>query len=127
LTQKKQEDQHATIRVPKDLAIEVDKMIGKHGFRSRAEIAKEAIRHLLSEYKAKEPAMRFIMRNHDERGVKVWDNEMQMHADIQITPKGIYCQLCDAHKCEHIRFALSQSDVQEAIRKKGWKLDFPNE
>jgi metal-responsive CopG/Arc/MetJ family transcriptional regulator len=50
LTQKKQEDQHATIRVPKDLAIEVDKMIGKHGFRSRAEIAKEAIRHLLSEY-----------------------------------------------------------------------------
>ena len=72
----------------------------------------------------------FFMRNHDDRGVKVWDSEMKMHADIQITPKGIYCPLCDARKCEHIRFALKQRDVWDYIQrriKEGWKIELPEE
>lgn len=70
---------------------------------------------------------RFIMRNHDDKGVKVWDSELRLHADVQISPRGAYCPICDATRCEHIRFALSQEDVQEIIRKKGWKIELPED
>jgi len=42
---------YVTVKIPKDLAKEVDKLVGKHGFTSRGEIAKEAIRKLLQMYK----------------------------------------------------------------------------
>lgn len=35
---------HVTLKIPRDLAAEMDKLIGKHGYRSRNEIAKDAIR-----------------------------------------------------------------------------------
>ena len=37
------------IRIPKELKEELDKLLGRFGFRSRAEIVKEAIRRLLLE------------------------------------------------------------------------------
>ena len=47
---------YATIRIPKQLADEMDALIGNYGFTSRAEIAKEAIRRLLQEYAVKKEA-----------------------------------------------------------------------
>ena len=41
---------YTTLRLPKDLIEKMDKLVGKFGFKSRAEVAKEAIRHLLQEY-----------------------------------------------------------------------------
>lgn len=72
-----------------------------------------------------EPLPDFNMLNHDERGVKVQDNRLRRTADIQFTPKGIYCPICDAHYCEHIRYALEQRDIKDIIKakkKEGWKL-----
>lgn len=46
-------NEYTTLRLPKDLIDEIDKIVGKHGFTSRAEVAKEAIRALLKEYKAR--------------------------------------------------------------------------
>jgi len=40
-------ENYVTVRLPKDLADEMDKLIGTHGYRTRAEIAKEAIRKFL--------------------------------------------------------------------------------
>lgn len=74
------------------------------------------------------PQPQFEILNHDERGVKVWDNELPPHggsADIQFTPKGIHCPICDGSNCEHIRYALEQPDIKAIIKKKrkeGWKL-----
>ena len=99
----------------------MDKLIGKHGFRSRGEIAKEAVKELLAKYE-KSP---FEMLNHDVQGVKVIDRKMGRVADIQFKPNGIHCIVCDASYCEHIRFALEQPDIQSIIRKKqkeGWIL-----
>lgn len=45
---------YTTLKIPQQLADEVDALVGKHGFTSRAEIAKEAIRRLLQEYASKE-------------------------------------------------------------------------
>jgi Arc/MetJ-type ribon-helix-helix transcriptional regulator len=121
LTEKEQKDNYATVRLPKEFAMKIDKLIGKQGFTSRAEIVKEAVRELLNKYDEEQ----FTMRNHDDLGVKVWDNNLKEHAQIQFTFDKIYCGLCDATHCEHIRFALNQPDVQELIkekRKEGWKL-----
>jgi len=41
------EENYVTVRLPKDLAHEMDRLIGTHGYRTRAEIAKEAIRKFL--------------------------------------------------------------------------------
>ena len=44
-------NEYVTIRLPKDLIDQMDKLVGRFGFTSRAEIAKEAIRKLLKEYR----------------------------------------------------------------------------
>ena len=44
-------EEYVTVRIPKELADEIDKLIGKYGFRTRAEIVKEAVRRLLAQYK----------------------------------------------------------------------------
>jgi len=123
---KTKETDHVTVKIPQELVAEMDKLIGKHGFRSRGEIAKEAIRELLAEYEK----LPFEMLNHDGQGVKVLDRQLGRVADIQFNPKGIYCPVCDAHFCGHIRFALNQSDVQKIVKQKqkeGWKIDLPDE
>ena len=41
---------YVDVSLPKDLVDEMDKLVGQYGFRSRPEIAKEAIRQLLFRY-----------------------------------------------------------------------------
>ena len=48
---KTKQSDHVTIKIPIELTKEMDKLKGIMGFRSRGEIAKEAIRQLLSHYK----------------------------------------------------------------------------
>jgi len=43
-------NEYTTIKLPNELIAEIDKLIGKHGFRSRGEIVKEAIRAFLKQY-----------------------------------------------------------------------------
>jgi len=50
----KKESDYAVYKIPKDLDEEVTKVVGKHGYRSKTEFAKDAIRRLLLEYKVTE-------------------------------------------------------------------------
>lgn len=43
--------EYTTIKIPNDLVAEIDALVGTHGFRSRAEVVKEALRHLFMQYK----------------------------------------------------------------------------
>jgi Arc/MetJ-type ribon-helix-helix transcriptional regulator len=116
------EDDYITVRIPKELSQEADKLIGKKGFKSKAEIVKEALRKLLDHYGADK---NFQMLNRTSDGVKIRDLGLGQVADIKITPEGIYCPICDASNCEHIRFALDQPDIKNLIgrkKKEGWKL-----
>jgi Arc/MetJ-type ribon-helix-helix transcriptional regulator len=40
--------EYVPVKLPRDLIDEMDQLVGTFGFRSRAEIAKEAIRRLLT-------------------------------------------------------------------------------
>jgi len=46
----KTEAEYVFVKIPKSLLDEVDKAVGKHGYRSRTEFVKDAIRSLLREY-----------------------------------------------------------------------------
>ena len=41
---------YSVIKIPDELADEIDKIVGKHGYRSRTEFVKDAARALLREY-----------------------------------------------------------------------------
>jgi len=43
------------VKLPKSLLDEVDKELGKHGYRSRSEFLKDAVRSLLRQYGAYQP------------------------------------------------------------------------
>ena len=45
------EKKYIDISLPKELVDEVDKMVGRYGYRSRPELIKDAIRRLLIDYK----------------------------------------------------------------------------
>jgi Arc/MetJ-type ribon-helix-helix transcriptional regulator len=50
----KKESDYAVYKIPKDLDEEITKLVGKHGYRSKTEFAKDAIRRLLLEYRVSE-------------------------------------------------------------------------
>ena len=120
------EGDYTTIKLPNDLVSLMDKLIGKHGFRSRAEIVKDALRELLKQYKTAEAEMpRFEHFNKGPDGVRITDRQLHRIAEIRFKPDGIFCELDESDNCEHIEFALTVPEIKEIIRKKrkeGWKL-----
>ena len=69
--------------------------------------------------------LRFEHFNMEETAVRITDRQLQRIAGIRFKPDGIYCELDERDKCEHIEFALTVPEVKELIREKrkeGWKL-----
>ena len=64
------EGNYTTIKLPNDIVIEMDQLIGKHGFTSRAEIIKDALRELLTHYKNSD-LPRFEHFNIDPDGARI--------------------------------------------------------
>jgi Arc/MetJ-type ribon-helix-helix transcriptional regulator len=120
------EDDYTTIRIPNDLVKEMDTLIGVRGFKSRAEIVKEAVREILAKYQKEIPALpRFEQINSDEHGTKILDRQLHEVVQIYIKPSGIKCGFHQTDDCEHIDYALKQKNIQNLIRlkkKENWKL-----
>lgn len=116
------EDEYKTVSIPIELDEEIVKLIGTKGFRSKAEIVKEALRKLIKEY-SDLPILEHF--NLDERGVKILDREVNQVIDVFFSPKGIRCDYCEAWDCRHIQFALKVPAIKDIVRKKrrqGWDL-----
>ena len=122
---------HVTVKIPKELTDEMDKLIGALGFRSRGEIAKEAIRQLLNHYKESlaSPELPKIEHfNISENGVRILDRTLANGVsrgriiDVYFKPDKAWCEYCEATNCQHVKFALSIPEVQKILHKKGWKI-----
>jgi metal-responsive CopG/Arc/MetJ family transcriptional regulator len=47
-----EENDYTVVKIPTELANEIDnELIGKHGFKTRAEVVKEALRQFLRQYR----------------------------------------------------------------------------
>jgi metal-responsive CopG/Arc/MetJ family transcriptional regulator len=119
---------HVTIKIPIELVQEIDQRVGTSGYRSRAEITKQALREFMQRNplpKIEKILPRFEHLNMDATGAKIIDRQTKRIANIIIIPQGMHCDICDEHQCVHIDFALTVPDIQEVIREKlaeGWKL-----
>jgi len=77
--------------------------------------------HILNEWFMENPP-RLEIFNHDVNIVRVRDRELNMIADVEFKmPDKVFCPLCRSPSCIHVRFALSQPDVVEDLRKRGWR------
>jgi Arc/MetJ-type ribon-helix-helix transcriptional regulator len=132
-SENKQPD-HVTIKIPQELIEEMDKLKGVMGFRSRGEIAKEAIRQLLSHYKETldlpklPPLPRLEHFNISENGVRILDRSLGNGVskgriiDVYFRPENAWCEYCQSTDCEHVEFALSIPKVQKILIEKGWPI-----
>mgnify|MGYP000695747807 CR=1 FL=1 len=116
--------EYVNVKIPKKLAEKIDKVIelGLEGYRSRGEFVTTAVREKLKEYKDKlSPRLEHF--NVYEDHVTIWDNLENRLVDVYFQKGKAYCQYCDAHECEHTRFALSIPKVVKALREKGWIIE----
>jgi len=60
--------------------------------------------------------------NLSENGVKILDRSIPWVVDVYFTPDKVWCDYCKSEKCRHVEFALNLKDVQNILKKKGWKL-----
>lgn len=117
---------HVTVKIPKELIAQMDALKRTHGFRSREEITKKAIRKFLREYEVHPVAFEYF--NLNENSVIIADKSRpkgDQLCQIWFKPEGIECENCGTNNCKHIRFALSHPPIQQVIRKRrmeGWKL-----
>ncbi|MEM3628878.1 MAG: ribbon-helix-helix domain-containing protein [Candidatus Bathyarchaeia archaeon] len=122
---------HITIKLPKELVEEMDRLIGVKGFRSRGEIAKEAIRQLLSQYKESLTPPQLPPLEHfniSENGVRILDRTLANGysrgriVDVYFKPDRIICEYCGTDNCRHVQFALTIPKVREILAQKDWPI-----
>lgn len=83
----------------------------------------EVCRNIINDYWTRnrnsfQPKLRHF--NLNPQGILVLDPEVDRLIQIYIKPDSILCGHCNVGNCKHTIFALSQPDVQELLRKKGW-------
>lgn len=128
-------DEYTTVRLPKELMGEIDQIIkhGTMGYKSRAELVKEAIRDKLKTIpQTPEPPQPMLEHfNLSEHGVRILDRTLANGIsrgriiDVYFKPEGVWCEHCQTSSCRHIQFALTVPTIQEVIikkRREGWKL-----
>jgi hypothetical protein len=65
--------------------------------------------------------------NISEDGVRILDrtladkNSRGRIIDVYFKPDRVWCEYCQSPACQHVKFALDLPEVQEILRKKGWK------
>jgi hypothetical protein len=65
--------------------------------------------------------------NTDSTGIKIFDRQLTGNRLVHVTftPQGIKCDHCETDNCEHVKYALTQTNVQEILKEKkkeGWNL-----
>ena len=97
-------------------------------YKSIADFVHEAVRVRMQEIRKLPPLLpRFEHFNLSDNGVRILDRTLKPKriVDIYFRPEDIWCDLCKAHSCEHVDFALNEPEIKQLIEKKrmeGWKL-----
>jgi len=117
------------VSLKRELVEEVENFVHNYPqYKSIADFVHEAVRIRMEEVRrsyAEKPLPRFEHFNKGPNGVKITDRLQQRIADIEFKPKGIFCELCQKNRCEHINFAYSVPEIRSIIaekQKEGWKL-----
>lgn len=112
---------YVNVKVPIDLADEVDEVCNRkiRGFRNRGEFTNAAIRFLLDSLKNELRKPPFVHVNFFEDHASVKDSNLDKEINIYFQHGKLFCEHCDAHNCEHIRFMLEKEDFRKRLKDKG--------
>ena len=117
-----------TFRAIEDFS-KIERYIENHpeaGYKSLADFVTEAVRKRCEELKilvpkAEPPPLEHWNVNQDH--VTVLDHRARMLADVYFKGNKVYCELCKAENCEHVKYALNIPKVQQLLHKKGWIIE----
>jgi hypothetical protein len=77
--------------------------------------------HIVNQWISNNPP-RFRILNHDSNLIRIKDSAENMVAEVIFSdPDRVFCSLCRKSKCIHVMYVLSQPDVVEELRKRGWR------
>ena len=96
------------------------------GYKSLADFVTDAVREKCEELKIlvpkpEPPPLEHFNINQDH--VTVIDHRVRMLADVYFRNNHVFCELCKAENCEHVKYALNIPKVQQLLRKKGWIIE----
>ena len=117
-----------TFRAIEDFS-KIERYIENHpeaGYKSLADFVTEAVRKRCEELKilvpkAEPPPLEHWNVNQDH--VTVLDHRARMLADVYFKGNKVYCELCKAENCEHVKYVLNIPKVQHLLHKKGWIIE----
>jgi hypothetical protein len=126
-------DEYTTVRLPREIMDEIDQIIkrGVRGYKSRAEFIKEAIRKRFEELQPIQPISKLPPLEHfniNQEGVRILDRTLANNTtngriiDVYFKPGIVWCDYCQSSNCQHTRFALELTEVQNILDKKGWNI-----
>ncbi len=96
-------------------------LIKEHvGLKNDTEVLRSIINSYWREHE-EELKPRLEHFNFNEQGVMVLDRDLNSIIQVHFEPDKLWCEHCGS-ECRHIDFALSIPEVEEMLRKKGWKL-----
>lgn len=78
----------------------------------------EVLRLLINWYYKEKYEPKLECFNHNPEGVMILDRDEKRIIQIRLTPEGAWCDRCETAECRHIRFALAQPEIREALLKK---------
>jgi len=61
--------------------------------------------------------------NLDENGVRILDPNLHWIVDVQFKRGRAHCLYHKSSNCIHVKFALGLREVQDILKKKGWKIE----
>jgi len=117
------------LTLQRELIDRIEEYIKTHperGYKSLADFVTEAVRKRCEELKIlvpkpEPPPLEHFNINEDH--VTVIDHRARMLADVYFKGNRVFCELCKAENCEHVKYALNIPKVQQLLRKKGWIIE----
>jgi len=92
----------------------------KWGVEANTDVIRMLITWYYDQLPREEPALEHF--NLNENGVQILDRKIGQIIQVYFKPDKILCEYDETNDCKHVQFALDLPEVQEILRKKGWKL-----
>ncbi len=109
-----------TIKIPKELAEQIESIMTKEGFNNKADFINQAIRELLQKY----TNSRLEYANFDDDVIRLIDNHKPRgtpFVEIVLNGKELHCKTCQSKACEHIEHAWKEPKIKRQLKEKGLK------
>jgi hypothetical protein len=117
---KKEEPIRIALNLEGDMAKRFQAVKKKWGLEANTDVIRMLITQYYDQLPREKPTLEHF--NLNENGVQVLDRDLDRLVQVYFKPDKVVCEVDGEERCRHVDFALDLPEVQEIIRKKGWKI-----